>query len=312
MSMEGVQAEASVLWQGEGRNRHHVDLVEAQCLRCGTNQNVASENSSFRCSCRHSHTFFRCAQCEATFECGGIGNPCPYCLSVQRDGQVTAWTWAEDQTRHPERVSLQPAWTPTVETSFDVDRRTLYNFTLAAAGGSHIQAKASCTIDFTSAGITIHASDGLRDVVKESVSYAEVVALQISGTTTRRNAGMIGGGFGVVGAAEGILVASVINSLTTRTKIYTLLRIATTRSEYVFVSYSVDSSALQLSLTPAQLRVRQAHQAPEPPHAQPQPQAPANSGLSVADEVRKLAAVRDEGLLTEEEFAAAKARLLGG
>jgi hypothetical protein len=78
------------------------------------------------------------------------------------------------------------------------------------------------------------------------------------------------------------------------------------------VSYSVDSSALELSLTPVQLRVRQARDTPKPPQAQAQPQAPTNAGLSVAEEVRKLAALRDEGLLTEGEFVAAKARLLGG
>jgi hypothetical protein len=219
MGMEGVQAEVSALWQGEGRNRRHVDLVEAQCLRCGTNQNVASENSSFRCSCGHSHTFFRCAQCEATFECGGIGNPCPYCLSVHRDGQVTVWTWAEDQTRHPERVSMQPAWTPTVETPFDVDRRTLHNFTLAAAGGSHIQAKANCNIVFARDVITIYATGThVMTSLEESVRYEDVVALQVTGTTTRKSARVIGGGFGVVGAAEGMLAAAVINSLTTRTR----------------------------------------------------------------------------------------------
>ncbi len=42
--------------------------------------------------------------------------------------------------------------------------------------------------------------------------------------------------------------------------------------------------------------------------------APAASGppVDIADQLRKLAAVREEGILSEEEFAAQKARLLGG
>jgi hypothetical protein len=36
------------------------------------------------------------------------------------------------------------------------------------------------------------------------------------------------------------------------------------------------------------------------------------AAASVADEIRKLAELRSEGLLTEQEFAAQKARLLGG
>jgi len=35
-------------------------------------------------------------------------------------------------------------------------------------------------------------------------------------------------------------------------------------------------------------------------------------GVSVADEVRKLAELRDQGVLTEEEYTAAKQRALGG
>ncbi len=48
--------------------------------------------------------------------------------------------------------------------------------------------------------------------------------------------------------------------------------------------------------------------------AAPPAAAPAASGppVDVADQLRKLAALRDEGILSDEEFAAQKARLLGG
>ena len=47
--------------------------------------------------------------------------------------------------------------------------------------------------------------------------------------------------------------------------------------------------------------------------ATPAPQAAsAPAGVDVADQLRKLAALRDEGILSDEEFAAQKARLLGG
>jgi hypothetical protein len=52
---------------------------------------------------------------------------------------------------------------------------------------------------------------------------------------------------------------------------------------------------------------------PEPkPAAPPASPAPAAStSTSVADELTKLAALRDSGVLTEDEFAVQKARLLG-
>ena len=53
-----------------------------------------------------------------------------------------------------------------------------------------------------------------------------------------------------------------------------------------------------------------------PPQAAPAPApaapaAPAAPPLDVADQLRKLATLRDEGILSEEEFAAQKAKLLG-
>ena len=42
----------------------------------------------------------------------------------------------------------------------------------------------------------------------------------------------------------------------------------------------------------------------------PAPSAP--PAVEVAEQLRKLAALRDEGILTDEEFAAQKARLLAG
>jgi hypothetical protein len=48
--------------------------------------------------------------------------------------------------------------------------------------------------------------------------------------------------------------------------------------------------------------------APQPP---PAPAAPAGPPVDLADQLRKLASLRDEGILSEEEFAAQKAKLLG-
>jgi hypothetical protein len=93
------------LWQGEGRKRRHADLVDARCLACGAIEAVASENSSFRCSSGHTQAFYRCAQCDCAVQEGRIGDPCPFCSSTMRVGQVTVWEWAADQYRHPEHAS---------------------------------------------------------------------------------------------------------------------------------------------------------------------------------------------------------------
>jgi Short C-terminal domain len=44
--------------------------------------------------------------------------------------------------------------------------------------------------------------------------------------------------------------------------------------------------------------------------APPPPPAPAPSGESVVEQLKELAALKDQGVLTEEEFASQKARIL--
>jgi hypothetical protein len=47
-----------------------------------------------------------------------------------------------------------------------------------------------------------------------------------------------------------------------------------------------------------------------PPEAAPQ-QAPAAAGASTIDQLKELGELKSQGILTEEEFAAQKAKLLG-
>jgi len=48
-----------------------------------------------------------------------------------------------------------------------------------------------------------------------------------------------------------------------------------------------------------------------PPQQYAPPAAPADGGSDVADEIQRLAGLHAQGLLTDEEFAGAKAKVLG-
>ena len=177
----------------------------------------------------------------------------------------------------------------------------LRDFTLDAAGGTRIPIGSPCSIEFLSDKVIISCF-----ATREDVPYDTIQELQVSGSTDQTNAGVWGGGFGVVGAATGMLAATVINTLSARTKQYAVLRIATISSEYVFSSTSRDGSALSGPLTPVQVAIRKVQQAKLASPAAPQP-----SPVSLADELMKLARLRDDGVLSDEEFASAKAKLLG-
>ena len=58
----------------------------------------------------------------------------------------------------------------------------------------------------------------------------------------------------------------------------------------------------------AQEQQQYAQQAPPPPAAAP---APAGGETSMIDQLKELGALKEQGILTEEEFAAQKAKLLG-
>jgi hypothetical protein len=56
---------------------------------------------------------------------------------------------------------------------------------------------------------------------------------------------------------------------------------------------------------------QEAQQQPAPEAAAPPPAAPAAGGESVIDQLKELGELKAQGILTEEEFAAQKAKLLG-
>jgi len=283
------------MWAWDGKKWIHIERVGIACARCGGVVSVEQRKKEFKCPDGHRQDLIACKACRGTFqrptETRQYDVRCPHCgYSSLYVSTCAAWEWAVDQ-------SARGLWPPGGTVEVDADRRVLRDFTLQASAGTLIPTGSSCVIDFSSDGARIRSTG-----VEEFVPYADILALQISGSTTHSNAGVFGGGFGVAGAAEGMLAASVINSLTSKTTTYSLVRIAARAAEYVFVSHVVDSGSLGMMLTPVQFRMRQ---------AQASASSPPTAGTSVADELAKLAQLRDAGILSDAEFTAAKARLLG-
>jgi hypothetical protein len=99
--------------------------------------------------------------------------------------------------------------------------------------------------------------------VVQTVQYESVDFVQISGsgaTTITTDAGLIGGGFGVKGAVEGILAASVINALTRRTTttIEAIVYLKAGPSEVLLNTSTFTPAVLQVMLAPSFTRIEQA------------------------------------------------------
>ena len=75
-------------------------------------------------------------------------------------------------------------------------------------------------------------------------------------------------------------------------------------------AYAEDEQNQRLADLEAQQQQGQ-YQQPQQQYQQPPPQAPPAQGPSMIDQLNQLNDLRQQGALTDEEFAAAKAKLLG-
>ena len=145
--------------------------------------------------------------------------------------------------------------------------------------------------------------------VLAQVAYSEIEDVEIGGPgLVRTGGGFVGGGFGLQGAAEGMAIATVLNALTTRTSIKTIVRIQATHCELFLLHVKATPEQLRIGLSRPLGAIRAARPAAAAGmNQQPMAAAPA----SPVEELTKLAGMLESGLLTREEFELMKARVLG-
>ena len=154
---------------------------------------------------------------------------------------------------------------------------------------------------------------GLRvglDLAQDGVTISSVssgqVLLEAHGATLRdftvggpgvvnEGGGFIGGGFGIDAAVKGIAAATVLNNMTSSTRIQTFIRVAAD-------SWTV--GLISNELTTDEVIAR----APVIMASVATPSAAASSSL--VQELQGLAVLHSEGVLSDEEFATAKAMML--
>lgn len=84
------------------------------------------------------------------------------------------------------------------------------------------------------------------------IPYSKLTSVDISGPGTQTSdAGIWGGGFGLEGAAKGLLAASVINNLTKTSRTNTFIKLATIDAELFLHTSTCEPEALRMELSPA-------------------------------------------------------------
>jgi hypothetical protein len=111
----------------------------------------------------------------------------------------------------------------------------------------------SATLSFGTAALSIRLPDG----ASFSVPYVELASIDISGPgTTTTGGSFMGGGFGVEGALEGIAIATVLNTLTTKSKVHTFVSLITNIGELHLHYRGMEPGALRVALAPIYATLR--------------------------------------------------------
>jgi hypothetical protein len=143
------------------------------------------------------------------------------------------------------------------------------------------------------------ASVPFRPPLRE-IPYERITAFDFQGGARTRGGGFIGGGFGFEGAAKGILAATVLNTLTMRTEVNSVVRISAIDGEIYLHHGGILPEMLRTAFGPA---VNAVSARSSRPNTDARPMDP-------VDRLDKLAKLREAGTLTQEEFDAAKAKII--
>lgn len=171
----------------------------------------------------------------------------------------------------------------------------LTTFKCNVLGGSaiHLAQGQSCTAYVNQKSISFES-----DLPSLEIQLNHLTDLEIGGPgLVTSSAGVMGGGFGLEGAAIGMGIASILNSMTSKSKINTILRFSWAGGElFLHTSrFTPDNARIALSHVFTVMQKKGAH-----------------TQTDLASQLEKLASLRDSGALTSTEFDQAKARIIGG
>lgn len=235
--------------------------VAIVCIQCGAGVVVGQRDNDYHCyACGGEYHFRKCPRCARLVHIhASLYGRKVRCLTCRRTSSWRRW----DRNSVRAGAVASQIELPQDEVA-DPGRRILGGVTIAAAGVPPLAPGIGCKLEFAARHIRVYSlmTTGSYEVV-QTVLYESVDFVQISGsgaTTITTDAGLIGGGFGVKGAVEGILAASVVNALTRRTTttIETIVYLKAGPSEVLLNTSTFTPSVLQVLLSPSFARIEQA------------------------------------------------------
>lgn len=269
--------------------------IEFRCAVCEGAVELDDGAKSLTCTqCRGFFSFRECEHCASVEQVGPNAARagrwrCRFCLGVSTVGRKTPALTADQRFSELEARELT---TPD-------DIRLLGGFTHVGGTGFDITPGSVCSVTAKLPSVLVRIEIGPAKGEEFEIPYDELTHLGLTGGARTSGGGYFGGGFGA-GALEGIAVASVLNALTTKTKISTGLHIGSTRGEMLFHHGEHLPTEIRNKLSPMFAR----HDAARHPSRQEPPKG-SEDPLS---QLERLVSLRDAGVLSSSEYQAARAK----
>lgn len=139
--------------------------------------------------------------------------------------------------------------------------------------------------------------------------YDDVLGLDVGGPgKTRKGCGVIGGGFGLLGMLEGMVVASVLNRLMTKVEVNSLIALTMPKASLIVHTASATPAELKVYLAPIRGRVV----ASRARSGQSDPAARDAAGQDPLGQLERLKQLLDGGILNGEEYEQLRRKLVQG
>jgi hypothetical protein len=172
--------------------------------------------------------------------------------------------------------------------------------------GAELNAGSAYELLFREDRLLLLSERGLTALAE--IAYVDLREIMVGGPgLAKSGGGFVGGGFGLVGAVEGAAIASMLNALTTRITIRSVLHIQAAAGELFFLHTKMVPQDLRIFLSRAIVAIRNAEVSADVKESEVQV-----SSVSRLDELERLAKLLEDGLLTREEFDQLKAKLIAG
>ena len=215
--------------------------------------------------------------------------------SLLAKGYLTEKQWYEKQNPQVSSNVIDINSVALIEKKFGFKSISAKN-----VGGSGYPLSQGQEISFginTSSIIIIKINDSL-DVI--DIPFEEINEVEVSGPgTVATDAGMSGGGFGLEGFIQGAAAAALINAATTRKTTNTFMRIMTATGEIYIHTSEIEPDALKIKFSPVFVYLKNKAN-----------QQFKIAGSSIAEEIERLQKLFKDGILTQEEFDAAKKKVI--